>query len=90
LAETEDTLVIIFLVAFFGLLILQGVRLFAKHIDQQNYERRQFYLYVAAELEKMDKIVAEGNQPKQPELIEAHPISQIRASMEKPWRLGAT
>lgn len=63
---------IIFLVAFFGLLILQGVRLFAKHIDQQNYERRQFYLYVAAELEKMDKIVAEGNQPKElkePELL---------------------
>jgi hypothetical protein len=45
------------------------VRLFAKHIDQQNYERRQFYLYVAAEMEKMDKIVAEGNQPKQPELM---------------------
>jgi len=59
-------------VVFFGLLILQGVRLFAKHIDQQNYERRQFYLYVAAELEKMDKIVAEGNQPKEqkePELL---------------------
>ena len=69
MAETEDSLVIIFLVAFFGLLILQGVRLFAKHIDQQNYERRQFYLYVASELEKMDKIVAEGNQPKQPELV---------------------
>jgi hypothetical protein len=68
-AKTEDSLVIIFLVAFFGLLILQGVRLFAKHIDQQNYERRQFYLYVAAELEKMDKIVADGNQPKQPELV---------------------
>ena len=58
---------IIFLVAFFGLLILQGVRIFAKHIDQQNYDRRQFYLFVAAELDKMDKIVAEGNQP--PELV---------------------
>jgi hypothetical protein len=72
LAKAEDSLVIIFLVAFFGLLILQGVRLFAKHIDQQNYERRQFYLYVAAELEKMDKIVADGNQPKEskePELL---------------------
>ena len=57
------------LLIFIGLVILQGVRLFAKHIDQQNYERRQFYLYVAAELEKMDKIVAEGNQPKVPELV---------------------
>lgn len=54
---------------FFGLLILQGVRLLAKHIDQQNYERRNFYLWVAAELDKMDKIVAEGNQPKEPELL---------------------
>lgn len=50
---------------FFGLLILQGVKLLAKHIDQQNYERRNFYLWVAAELDKMDKIVAEGNRPKE-------------------------
>ena len=53
------------LAIFFGLLILQGVRLLAKHIDQQNYERRNFYLWVAAELDKMDKIVAEGNRPKE-------------------------
>ena len=57
------------LAIFFGLLILQGVRLLARHIDQQNYERRNFYLWVAAELDKMDKIVAEGNQPKEPELL---------------------
>ena len=69
MAETEDSLVIIFLVAFFGLLILQGVRLFAKHIDQQNYERRRFYLSVAADLDRLDKMIAEGNQPKQPELV---------------------
>lgn len=60
---------IIFLVVFFGLLILQGVRLFAKHIDQQNYERRRFYLSVAADLDRLDKMIAEGNQPKQPELV---------------------
>ena len=60
---------IIFLVAFFGLLILQGIRVLAKHIDQQNYERRRFYLSVAADLDRLDKIVAEGNQPKQPELV---------------------
>jgi hypothetical protein len=69
LAETEDSLVIFGLVVFIGLLILQGLRLLGKHIDQQNYERRKFYLFVAAELDKMDKIVAEGNQPKQPELV---------------------
>ena len=60
---------IIFLVAFFGLLILQGIRVLAKHIDQQNYERRRFYLSVAADLDRLDKIVAEGNQPKEPELV---------------------
>ena len=58
-------MVIFGLSIFFGLLILQGVRLLTKHIDQQNYERRNFYLWVAAELDKMDKIVAEGNRPKE-------------------------
>jgi len=65
MAQDEDSLVIFGLAIFFGLLILQGVRLLAKHIDQQNYERRNFYLWVAAELDKMDKIVAEGNRPKE-------------------------
>ena len=62
-------MVIIFLVIFFSLLVLQGVRLLAKHIDQQNYERRNFYLWVAADLDRLDKIIAEGNQPKEPELL---------------------
>ena len=57
------------LLVFIGLVILQGVRLFAKHIEQQNYERRRFYLSVAADLDRLDKIIAEGNQPKQPELM---------------------
>jgi len=61
--------VIIFLVAFFGLLILQGLRVLAKHIDQKNYERRRFYLSVAADLDRLDKMIAEGNQPKEPELV---------------------
>jgi hypothetical protein len=69
LAEAEDTLVIFGLLVFIGLVILQGVRLFAKHIDQQNYERRRFYLSVAADLDRLDKMIAEGNQPKQPELV---------------------
>jgi hypothetical protein len=69
LAEAEDTLVIFGLLIFIGLVILQGVRLFAKHIDQQNYERRRFYLSVAADLDRLDKMIAEGNQPKQPELV---------------------
>ena len=66
MAEAKDSLVIFGLVIFIGLFIFQGLRLLGKHIDQQNYERRKFYLFVAAELDKMDKIVAEGNQPKEP------------------------
>ena len=69
MAEAEDTLVIFGLLVFIGLVILQGVRLFAKHIDQQNYERRRFYLSVAADLDRLDKMIAEGYQPKQPELV---------------------
>jgi len=61
--------VIFGLIIFIGLVILQGVKLFAKHIDQQNYERRRFYLSVAADLDRLDKIIAEGNKPKQPELV---------------------
>jgi len=61
--------VIFGILVFIGLVILQGVRLFAKHIDQQNYERRRFYLSVAADLDRLDKMIAEGNQPKQPELV---------------------
>lgn len=57
------------ILVFIGLVILQGVRLFAKHIDQQNYERRRFYLSVAADLDRLDKMIAEGNQPKQSELV---------------------
>jgi len=65
MAQDEDSLVILGLAIFFGLLILQGVRLLARHIDQQNYERRRFYLSVAADLDRLDKIVAEGNRPKE-------------------------
>ena len=62
-------MVILGLAIFFGLLILQGVRLLTNHIDQQNYERRRFYLSVAADLDRLDKIIAEGNRPKEPELL---------------------
>ena len=60
---------IIIIVSFFSLLILQGLRIFIKHIDQQNYERKQFYLYVASEMDKLDKIVAEGNRPQEQQLM---------------------
>jgi len=69
MAQDEDSLVIFGLSIFFGLLILQGVRLLAKNINQQNYERRRFYLSVAADLDRLDKIISEGNQPKEPELL---------------------
>jgi len=69
MAETEDSLVIFGLAIFGALAILRGLYIIAQHIDQQNYERRRFYLSVAADLDRLDKIVAEGNQPKEPELL---------------------
>ena len=69
MAEAKDSLVIFGLIIFVGLVIVRGLYLIAQHIDQQNYERRRFYLSVAADLDRLDKIVAEGNQPKEPELI---------------------
>ena len=55
------------LIIFVGLVIVRGLYLLAQHIDQQNYERRRFYLSVAADLDRLDKIIAE-NKTK-PELI---------------------
>ena len=69
MAEAEDSLVIFGLIIFVSLVIVRGLYLIAQHIDQQNYERRRFYLSVAADLDRLDKIVAEGNQPKEPELV---------------------
>ena len=69
MAKTEDSLVIFGLIIFVSLVIVRGLYLIAQHIDQQNYERRRFYLSVAADLDRLDKIVAEGNQPKEPELV---------------------
>jgi hypothetical protein len=60
---------ILFFVIFFGLLTMRGLYLFAQHIDQQNYEKRRFYLMVAEELDRLDKIQAEGNKPKEPDLV---------------------
>ena len=65
MAETEDSLVIFGLAIFGALAILRGLYIIAQHIDQQNYERRRFYLSVAADLDRLDKIVAEGNRPKE-------------------------
>ena len=57
------------LIIFVSLVIVRGLYLIAQHIDQQNYEKRRFYLMVAEELDRLDKIQAEGNQPKEPELL---------------------
>ena len=55
------------LIIFVGLVIVRGLYLIAKHIDQQNYERRRFYLSVAADLDRLDKIIAESKT--KPDLI---------------------
>ena len=67
MAEAKDSLVIFGLIIFVGLVIVRGLYLIAQHIDQQNYERRRFYLSVAADLDRLDKIIAESKT--KPELI---------------------
>ena len=67
MAEAEDSLVIFGLIIFVSLVIVRGLYLIAQHIDQQNYERRRFYLSVAADLDRLDKIIAESKT--KPDLI---------------------
>ena len=55
------------LIIFVSLVIVRGLYLIAQHIDQQNYERRRFYLSVAADLDRLDKIIAESKT--KPDLI---------------------
>jgi hypothetical protein len=65
--EAKDSFVILGIVIFVGLVIVRGLYLIAQHIDQQNYERRRFYLSVAADLDRLDKIIAESKT--KPDLI---------------------
>jgi hypothetical protein len=67
MAEAKDSLVIFGILIFVGLVIVRGLYLLGQHIDQQNYERRRFYLSVAADLDRLDKIIAESKT--KPELI---------------------
>jgi len=59
--------VIFGILIFVGLVIVRGLYLLGQHIDQQNYERRRFYLSVAADLDRLDKIIAESKT--KPDLI---------------------
>jgi hypothetical protein len=67
MAEAKDSLVIFGILIFVGLVIVRGLYLLGRHIDQQNYERRRFYLSVAADLDRLDKIIAESKT--KPDLI---------------------
>jgi hypothetical protein len=67
MAKTEDTLVIFIVLVIIGLLVCRGLCLLAKYIDQQNYEKRRFYLSVAEDLDRMDKIIKEAKQLKSKE-----------------------
>ena len=50
-----------------GLILCRGLCLLAKHLDQQNYEKRRFYLSVAEDLDRMDKIIKEAKELKSKE-----------------------
>ena len=59
---------ILFLVGFLILLVCRIGFAFSKHLDRQESERRQFYLALANDLEKLDAIIAKikKQEPKQP------------------------
>jgi len=70
MAEDEDSFVTFFLVCFLVLLACRTAYAFAKHLDQQELERKKFYLALAEDLERLDKMIADNNkpQPKEPRI----------------------
>jgi hypothetical protein len=64
MAENEDSVMIFFLVCFLVLFVVRLAYSFARHLDRQELERKKFYLALADDLRRMDKMIAEGNKPE--------------------------
>jgi cbb3-type cytochrome oxidase subunit 3 len=68
-AEDEDSLVTFFLVCFLVLLVCHTAYAFAKHLDRQELERKKFYLALAEDLERLDRLLADRKEPKELQII---------------------
>lgn len=67
MAQNEDSLLMIYFIIFFcSFLVLRGLSKMAKAIEQAEYEKRRFYLLVAEELDRLDKIAKEQSEFTKP------------------------
>jgi len=62
-----------FFICFLVLVLCRSAYAFARHLDLQELERRKFYVALAEDLARLDKMIADGNkpQPKEP-VIKSH------------------
>jgi len=58
-----------FLLIFLLCSLWFGGKEFLKYLEQRDYERRRFYLLVAEELDRMDKITEEQKELTKPRRI---------------------
>jgi len=61
--------VIEFLLIFLICSIWFGGKELLKHLEQKDYERRKFYLLVAKELDRMEKMAEEQKEMSKPKRI---------------------
>lgn len=61
MAQMEDCMIEALLI-FIVLFIFFGGRELCKYLEQRDYERRRFYLMVAAELDRLEKANEENRQ----------------------------
>jgi len=58
-----------FFICFFVLVLCRSAYAFARHLDQQELERKRFYVALAEDLARLDKMIDESKpQPKQPKI----------------------
>lgn len=59
MAKDEDQVMTFFLLCFLALVAIRAGNAFKKHLARQEEERRKFYLAVADDFKKLDKMIAE-------------------------------
>lgn len=54
----------------FGIAVFRGLFILAEYLDERERERAEFYMALAKDLERLDKMIAQGNkpQPKEPRI----------------------
>lgn len=66
MAQDEDYIVITgAILIFLGVFIWRACNFLARHIEIQNYERQRFCLFVAQELDRLDKAIRENEKAKE-------------------------